>query len=92
MQAYFSPCYGGSWTAPKPDRRSTGLRSTGATATSVSLAWTAATDDVGVTGYDVYVAGTQATTATSTSATVTGLTPDTQYSFTVRARDAAGNA
>lgn len=66
-------------------------RATGVTATSVTLAWTAATDDVGVTGYDVYRDGTKATTVTGTTATVTGLAPDTSYAFTVRARDAAGN-
>ncbi|MFG3155295.1 cellulase family glycosylhydrolase [Streptomyces sp. NPDC048219] len=65
------------------------------TATSVTLAWSAATDNVGVTGYDVVRVdgGTETTVATSTArtATVTGLTPDTAYSFAVRARDAAGN-
>ncbi|MGH3859023.1 S8 family serine peptidase [Actinokineospora sp.] len=67
------------------------LRSTGATSTSVSLAWDVATDNVGVTGYDVYSGTTLATTVTGTTATVTGLTPDTGYSFTVKAKDAAGN-
>ncbi|GAA2600621.1 glycoside hydrolase family 18 chitinase [Actinomadura fulvescens] len=69
-----------------------GLRSTGKTSSSVSLAWTAATDNVGVTGYDVYQGGTLADTVTGTSATVSGLSPKTAYSFTVKARDAAGNA
>ncbi|GLW65555.1 chitinase [Actinomadura rubrobrunea] len=67
------------------------LRSTGKTATSVTLAWNAATDDVGVTAYDVYRGDTKAATVTGTSATVSGLSPDTTYTFTVRARDAAGN-
>ncbi|MEU0850975.1 cellulase family glycosylhydrolase [Streptomyces flaveolus] len=65
------------------------------TDTSVTLAWSAATDDVGVTGYDVVrVDGsTETTVATSATgrATVTGLTPGTAYAFAVRARDAAGN-
>ncbi|GLZ43729.1 fibronectin type III domain-containing protein [Actinokineospora sp. NBRC 105648] len=68
-----------------------GLSATGSTATSVSLSWTASTDNVGVTGYDVYRGSTLATTVTGTTATVTGLTADTAYSFTVRAKDAAGN-
>ncbi|MBA2950811.1 cellulase family glycosylhydrolase [Streptomyces himalayensis] len=64
-------------------------------ATSVTLAWTAATDNVGVTGYDIVrVSGgsetTVAASATNT-ATVTGLTADTTYTFAVYARDAAGN-
>ena len=33
------------------------LSSTGATSSTISLSWTAATDNVGVTGYDVYVNG-----------------------------------
>ncbi|MBX6768273.1 MAG: cellulose binding domain-containing protein, partial [Actinomadura rubrobrunea] len=67
------------------------LRSTGKTATSVTLAWNAATDNVGVTAYDVYRGDTKAATVTGTSATVSGLSPNTTYTFTVRARDAAGN-
>ncbi len=69
-----------------------GLRSTATTSTSVSLAWTASTDNVGVTGYDVFRNGALATTVTGPAATVAGLTPSTAYSFAVAARDAAGNA
>ncbi|WP_224365521.1 fibronectin type III domain-containing protein [Hyalangium versicolor] len=71
----------------------TSLRSTGTTSTSVSLSWTASTDNVGVTGYEVFVGSstTAAATSTSTSATVSGLSANTTYSFTVKARDAAGN-
>ncbi|WP_026425631.1 carbohydrate binding domain-containing protein [Actinokineospora inagensis] len=65
-------------------------RVTGVTSNSVSLAWDASTDDTGVVGYDVVRDG-QATAVTGTSATVGGLSPSTAYSFTVRARDAAGN-
>ncbi|MFD9700580.1 cellulase family glycosylhydrolase [Lentzea sp. NPDC059081] len=63
------------------------LRSTGTTSSSVSLAWDASTDNVGVTGYVL----SNGQTATGTTHTVTGLTPDTSYTFTVQARDAAGN-
>ncbi|WP_351224152.1 carbohydrate binding domain-containing protein [Streptomyces sp. NPDC002133] len=68
-----------------------GLRSTGKSSSSVSLAWNASTDNVGVTGYDVYRGSTLATTVTGTGATVSGLAANTPYSFTVRARDAGGN-
>ncbi|MFJ5995238.1 glycoside hydrolase family 6 protein [Streptomyces sp. NPDC092370] len=70
-----------------------GLRATAKTATSVTLAWTAATDDVGVTGYDVYRDGTRvsAEPVTGTTFTDTGLSASTAYGYTVRARDAAGN-
>ncbi|MGC0327757.1 mannan endo-1,4-beta-mannosidase [Streptomyces sp. SAI-170] len=65
------------------------------TATSVTLTWPAATDNVGVTGYDVVrVASgseTAAAASTTTSATVTGLTANTAYTFAVYAKDAAGN-
>ncbi|MFD9697490.1 fibronectin type III domain-containing protein [Lentzea sp. NPDC059081] len=67
------------------------LRATGTTASSVSLAWDASTDNVGVTGYEVLNGTSTATRVTGTTATVTGLTADTAYSFAVRAVDAAGN-
>ncbi|MFD4676030.1 fibronectin type III domain-containing protein [Lentzea sp. NPDC058450] len=66
-------------------------RSTGTTASSASLAWDASTDNVGVTGYDVYNGSTLATTVTGTTATVSSLKADTDYTFTIKARDAAGN-
>ncbi|WP_405013908.1 carbohydrate binding domain-containing protein [Kitasatospora sp. NBC_01539] len=69
-----------------------GLASTGTTSSSVSLAWNASTDNVGVTGYDVYSGGGVVASATGTSATVSGLAASTAYTFTVKARDAAGNA
>ncbi|MCG5219319.1 cellulase family glycosylhydrolase [Streptosporangium soli] len=67
------------------------LRATGTTASSISLAWNTATDNVGVTGYEVYRGGTRIATATGTSHTDTGLNADTSYTYTVRAIDAAGN-
>ncbi|WP_033214784.1 discoidin domain-containing protein [Kitasatospora phosalacinea] len=68
-----------------------GLRVTGQSATTVSLAWNAATDDVGVTGYRVRLGGAPAATTTATSCTVTGLSASTAYTFDVQALDAAGN-
>jgi chitinase len=67
------------------------LHSTGVTASSVSLAWNASTDNVGVTGYDVYRGSTKVGTVPGTSYTDTGLTASTTYSYTVKAHDAAGN-
>ncbi|MGA5758033.1 glycosyl hydrolase family 18 protein [Nonomuraea bangladeshensis] len=67
------------------------LRSTGVTSSSVSLAWNASTDNVAVTGYEVYRGSTLVTTVTGTTYTDTGLTASTAYTYTVRARDAAGN-
>ncbi|MFN7013324.1 MAG: GEVED domain-containing protein, partial [Bacteroidia bacterium] len=67
------------------------LSASGTTQTSTNLSWTASTDNVGVTGYNVYRGTTLLTTVTGTTYTATGLTASTAYSFTVRARDAAGN-
>ncbi|MEY9995938.1 hypothetical protein ABIE67_007970 [Streptomyces sp. V4I8] len=67
------------------------LRSTGKTSSSVSLAWNASTDNVGVTAYDIYRGSSQVLSVSGTSATVSGLSPSTGHSFTVKARDAAGN-
>ncbi len=68
------------------------VRASQITFNSIRLAWDAPTDNVGVTGYEVYKNGELATTATGTSAVVTGLAPSTEYSFIVKAKDAAGNS
>ncbi|WP_456378334.1 endonuclease, partial [Lutibacter sp.] len=61
------------------------------TSSTLDLSWTASTDNVGVTGYDVYVDGVfNGTTATITY-TITGLSPTTTYSLTVLAKDGANN-
>ncbi|NOU20118.1 MAG: T9SS type A sorting domain-containing protein [Bacteroidales bacterium] len=60
--------------------------------TTLTLSWTASTDNVGVTGYDVYRNGSFYATSTTTTYNVTGLTAGTSYSFYVKAKDAAGNA
>jgi chitodextrinase len=68
----------------------TNLTFSGTTSASTTLNWTAATDDVGVTGYDIYRGSTLiGSTTGATSFIVTGLTASTAYSFTVRARDGA---
>ncbi len=67
------------------------FRSTGQSTASVSLAWNAATDNTAVTGYGVYRNGTLVSSPTGTTATVSGLTCDTSYTFAVDAVDAATN-
>lgn len=67
------------------------LTASGTTSTSTNLSWTASTDNVGVTGYNIYQGTTLKGSSTTTSFTVTGLTASTAYSFTVKAKDAAGN-
>ncbi|WP_342571406.1 glycosyl hydrolase family 18 protein [Paenibacillus sp. FSL R5-0749] len=68
-----------------------GLTSSAITNTSVSLAWNASTDNVGVVAYEVYRNGVLVTSTSTTTAVVTGLTASTTYAFTVKAKDAAGN-
>lgn len=67
------------------------LASTSKTSTTISLSWNASTDNVAITGYNVYANGTLKTTVTSLTATITGLTASTAYSINVYAKDAAGN-
>ncbi|MGE0076386.1 MAG: endonuclease [Bacteroidales bacterium] len=69
----------------------TNLATSSVAQTSLTLSWTASTDNVGVTGYDIYKNGTLLATSTTTSYSVTGLTASTSYSFYVKAKDAAGN-
>ncbi|NJO92529.1 MAG: hypothetical protein HC831_28860 [Chloroflexia bacterium] len=67
------------------------LAATNVATTTLTLNWTASTDNVGVTGYDIYRNGSLLTTTNSTTYNVTGLTGATSYSFYVKAKDAAGN-
>lgn len=71
----------------------TGLASPAQTDETADLAWNASSDNIGVVGYDVYVNGTLAGTTAPGELTyaVTGLSPATTYSVTLKARDAAGN-
>ncbi|MDX8552346.1 M4 family metallopeptidase [Tenacibaculum sp. 1B UA] len=59
--------------------------------TTATLSWTASTDNVGVTSYEVFNGTTSAGTVSGTSMNLTGLTANTTYNFTVKAKDAAGN-
>lgn len=68
------------------------LAASGTTQTTTNLSWSASTDNIGVTGYDVYQGATLKANVTGTTYTVTGLTPSTAYTFSVKAKDAAGNA
>ncbi|WP_408041502.1 fibronectin type III domain-containing protein [Tenacibaculum amylolyticum] len=59
--------------------------------TSATLTWDAATDNIGVVGYDIYQGTTLVDTTTTTSFDITGLTLNTSYTYSVKAKDAAGN-
>jgi agmatine deiminase len=69
----------------------TNLVATNTTAVGTTLSWTTATDNIGVTGYEVYQGAVLKATVTTTSYVVIGLTAATAYTFTVKAKDAASN-
>ena len=70
----------------------TNLVVTETTTNSATLTWTASTDNVGVTSYDVYVNGTLKTSVTGVTTTITGLAAETAYIFYIIARDADRNS
>jgi chitodextrinase len=77
---------GGTVTVPNAP---TGLAVTGTTTSSVSLSWSAST---GATGYNIYQGSTKVASVTGTTGTVTGLTANTTYSFSVTATNSAGES
>ena len=83
------------WGTTTPDTEApttpTNLTVTGSTSSSISLSWTASTDNIIVAAYDIYVDGTLKTTVTGNSASISGLTPSTTYNFYVIAKDSSGN-
>ena len=83
------------WGTTTPDTEApstpTNLTVTGSTSSSISLSWTASTDNIIVAAYDIYVDGTLKTSSVSNGATVSGLNPSTTYTFFIKAKDAAGN-
>ncbi len=82
-------------TLPIPDTSAptapSSLVSSNITQTSVDLNWTASTDNVAVTGYDVYQDAAIIASITTTYYSVSNLTEGTSYDFYVKAKDAAGN-
>src|SRR5438309_2394217 len=68
-----------------------GLTAAVAGSSGANLSWSASTDNVGVTGYIVRRNGVQVATPATTNFADTGLSAATTYSYTVAARDAAGN-
>ena len=83
------------WGTTTPDTEApstpTNLIVTGSTSSTISLSWTASTDNIMVATYDIYLDGTLKTSSATNSATVTGLNPSTTYTFYIKAKDAAGN-
>ena len=84
------------WGSPVVDTQvptvPTNLTTNNPTSNTISLSWTASTDNIGVAGYDIYKNGVFYATVSATTATVSGLNPSTTYNFYVIAKDASGNA
>ncbi len=79
----------GDTTAPSAP---TNLAYTQPQSGQIKLTWSASTDNVGVTGYDIYLNGALLTSVPSTALTYTDNEPDTlTATYFVRAHDAAGN-
>ncbi|MGW7271776.1 chitinase [Streptomyces sp. NPDC054864] len=66
-----------------------GLKAGTPTSTSVDLSWTPVST---ATGYTIYRDGTKVASAGGASTTISGLTPETTYSFQVSASNAAGES
>ena len=69
----------------------TGLTATAISSSQINLSWIASTDNVAVTGYQVFRGGNQIATVATASYSDTGLTAGTNYVYTVKAVDAVGN-
>ncbi len=81
-----------------PPTAPSGLTATAASTSQINLAWTASTDNVGVTGYFVErcqgrkcTAFAQVASVTTTTYSNSALAAATSYRYRVRATDAAGN-
>jgi chitodextrinase len=75
----------------QPPSAPSNMRVTSSTTTSIGLAWTASTDNVGVAGYDIYLADVMVWMTTGTTFTHLGLSCGRAYVVALEAYDAAGN-
>jgi chitodextrinase len=93
VSAQSSPVLAQTSTQPDitPPSVPANLQSSNATSTSLTVAWSASTDNVAVAGYQIFRNGTQVATTTATSYNDSGLTPSTTYAYTVAAFDSSGN-
>ena len=69
----------------------TGVEASNQTTTTIDLNWTASTDDIGVTGYNIYIDDVLTSQTSNISFQLTGLAPDTSYAVEIEARDFANN-
>jgi chitodextrinase len=69
----------------------TNLQSSNVTSSSLTVTWSASTDNVGVAGYQIFRNGAEVGATSTTSYADTGLVASTTYVYTVAAYDASGN-
>jgi len=74
-----------------PPSTPTGLVASSTSSSQIYLYWSGSTDNVGIVGYKVYRNGSYIASVATVSYSDTGLSPQTSYSYTVAAYDAAGN-
>jgi chitodextrinase len=70
----------------------TNLTVSSITMTTATASWNASTDNIGVTGYEVYLDGALVATVNGTTYNFTGLNAFTNYTVKVKAKDGAGNS
>jgi len=61
------------------------------TLTTIDVSWTASTDNVGVTGYNIYVDDVLTKQTSNTSVTIENLDTNTTYAFSIEAKDIINN-
>ncbi len=86
-----APSGGGGGADTEAPSTPLNLTASNTTETQTTLSWNASSDNVGVTGYNVYSGGSLLGSTTGTGGTVTGLSAGNTYSYYVTALDAAGN-
>ncbi|MFE9724070.1 fibronectin type III domain-containing protein [Streptomyces sp. NPDC005794] len=93
LLATLTACGGSAQADTKHPTVPEGVTAQAGSATSVHVMWERASDNEGIAGYDVYRAGRKAASvaAGKLMTDIDGLAASTAYTFTVRARDAAGN-
>lgn len=83
------------WGTPSADTEApttpTNIVANNKTQSSATLSWTASTDNIAVTGYNIYKNGVLAGTSATNTYNISGLTANTTYQITIEAYDAAGN-
>src|SRR5690606_25082431 len=76
---------GGTTADTQPPSVPSAIASSNITETTFTLLWNASTDNIGVTGYEVFRNGVSLGTTTATTFNVSsGLSPGTTYAMTVR--------